>query len=87
MDKVASYIYYHVDHQHTNQYECDKFFSIFNYGNIIIMYSEEPTEWVTWQDIEGRYHEPPRKDWADLMNQHFKTWPDGEKKWVKMKNE
>ncbi len=87
MDKVASYIFYHVDHQRSNQYECDKFFSIFNYGNVIIMYAEEPTELVTWQDIKGRYHEPPRSDWGALMDQHFKAWPDGKKKWVKMENE
>ena len=87
-DKVAGYIYHHVGHQKTNQYNCDKFFSIFIYGNIIVMYGERPYERVTWQDIEGRPYTPPNnEEWQKLMNEHFMAWPDGEKKWVILANE
>ncbi len=86
-DKVASYIYHHVWHQNCNNYDCDRFFSIFIYGNVIVMYSETPEEKVTWQDIEGRPYSPNREDWGELMNEHFAAWPDGEKKWVLMERE
>lgn len=83
-DKIASYIYYHFDHQSSNPYDVDKFMSIFIYGDFIVMYCESPTEKVTWQDIEGRYHKPDNPNWDDLMDEHFKAWPDGEKKWVRI---
>lgn len=86
-DKIASYIYYHVDHQLGNPYDCDKFMSIFLYGNIIVMYSETPTENVLWQDIEGRAHTPPRDDWDDLMNEHFSPWKDGTQRWIPLKTD
>ena len=86
-DKVSSYIYYHVDHQNTNQYDVDKFLSIFIYGDSIVMYGETPVESVTWQEIEGRRYEPENPHWDELMKQHFKAWPDGEKKWVRIENE
>lgn len=86
-DKISSYIYYHFDHQNTNQYDVDKFLSIFIYGNIIVMYGETPTEKVTWQEIEGRRYEPEKDYWGPLMEEHFKAWPDGEKKWVKIEIE
>lgn len=83
-DKIASYIYYHFDHQNSNPYDVDKYMSIFNYGDVIVMYHETPTEKVTWQDIEGRFHKPDDPLWDDLMDEHFKAWPDGKKKWVKI---
>lgn len=86
-DKISSYIYHHMEHQLGNPYECDKFLSIFIYADIIVMYGELPTEEVTWQDIEGKYHTPNREDWDDLMAEHFAEWPDGEKKWVPMELE
>ena len=45
-DKIASYIYYHVEHQNDNQVDEDKFFSIFIYDNLIFIYSEVPEEYV-----------------------------------------
>ncbi len=79
MDKVASYIYYHVDHQNTNQWNCDKFFSIFIYGDLIVLYAEEPTERITWDDLKGKLHVPGLSNWSDLMYQHFAEWPEGKK--------
>ncbi len=84
MDKVASYIYYHQWLQNNNQYGCDKFFAIFLYGNIGIIYGENPVEAITWQDIEGKVYAPNRKDWAALMNEHFMPWEDGHKGWVEL---
>lgn len=86
MDKVASYIYYHQQLQRTNQYDCDKFFSIFIYGNIGIIYGESPVEPITWQEIEGRPYTPTRQDWTPLMNEHFMPWEDGRKGWIELKN-
>ncbi len=86
MDHVASYIYHHQDLQYHNQYGCDKFFSIFLFGNIGIIYGEDPIENVTWADIEGRVWAPTRSDWCSLMNEHFKAWPDGHKGWVALAN-
>ena len=86
-DKVASYIYYHFDHQNTNQFDVDKFFSIYIFGDYIVMYGETPTENVTWEEIKGRRYEPENPLWDQIMNEHFKAWPDNEKKWVKIENE
>lgn len=83
-DKIASYIYYHVGYQNTNPYDRDKFFSIFLYGNVIVIYGETPAELITWQEIEGKEHKPLRDDWGKLMEEHFLAWPDGEKKWLPM---
>ena len=80
-DKIASYIYYHVEHQNDNQFDCDKFFSIFIYDNMIIIYKELPEETITWEDIRGRNHHDERPDWEELMNEHFRAWPDGTKGW------
>lgn len=78
-DKVASYIYYHYDHQESNQYDTDKFISIFIYGNYIVMYGETPTELISWEEIKGRRYEPENPRWGEIMNEHFKAWEDGEK--------
>ena len=86
MDKVASYIYYHQQLQRDNQYNCDKFFSIFLYGNIGIIYGESPVESITWQDIEGRPYTPIRQDWPQLMAEHFVPWEDGRKTWIELEN-
>ncbi len=83
-NKIASYIYYHYVHQENNPINCDKFFSIFIYGDTIFMYGEIPTEEVTWADIEGKPFGYLGKDWGALMNEHFKAWPDGEKRWIKL---
>lgn len=85
MDKVASYIYYHQQLQRNNQYNCDKFFSIFLFGNIGIIYGESPVESITWQDIEGKPYTPIRQDWTPLMNEHFVPWEDGHKGWTELK--
>ncbi len=82
---ISSYIYHHVAHQNTNQYGYDKFLSIFNVGDTIIMYSESPSEKITWQDIEGRQFIPQdSNEWDNLMDKHFKAWENGEKKWILM---
>lgn len=81
-DKIASYIYYHYEHQNDNQVEVDKFFSIFIYGNLIFIYKELPTEEITWADIEGKNHHGERYDWPALMNEHFMPWEDGSQGWV-----
>lgn len=86
-EKISSYIYYHMQYQLGNPYDCDKFMSIFIYGDTIIMYGENPEEKITWQDIEGKYHLRNRDDWGDLMNEHFAFWPDGKQKWVAMELE
>ena len=86
MNKVASYIYYHQQMQNNNQYNCDKFFSIFLFGNIGIIYDESPVEMITWQDIEGRTYAPTRQDWTPLMMEHFAAWPNGSKKWITLEN-
>lgn len=80
-DKIASYIYYHVEHQNDNQVDEDKFFSIFIYDNLIFIYNELPEEKITWAEIEGKNHHGDRYDWEALMDEHFMSWPDGTKGW------
>ena len=80
-DKIASYIYYHYDHQEGHQVGVDRYGSIFIYQNMIIMYTENPTEKVEWADIYRQPYTPGRKDWVALMDQHFKAWEDGVKGW------
>lgn len=82
--KIASYIYYHHMHQENNPINCDKFYSMFIYRDTVFMYGEIPTEEVTWTDIEGKPFGYMNCDWGALMNEHFKAWPDGEKKWIKL---
>lgn len=84
-DMIASYIYYHVEHQHDNQIGVDKFLSIFLFEDIAFMYSETPTEKVTWDDIKGRNHHGARYKWTPLMRKHLKEWPDGTKSWKSLK--
>lgn len=80
---ISSYIYHHVQHQNSNQFGFDKFFSIFIYGDTIVIYREDPQESITWAEIEGKQHIPQDQgEWNQLMDKHFKAWPDGEKKWV-----
>lgn len=80
-DKIASYIYYHFEHQETNQIGCDRYGSIYCYQNLIIMYTESPTEKVKWIDIEGKCHRPGLANWDALMEEHFNEWEDGSKGW------
>ena len=86
-DKIASYIYYHVEHQHDNQVGVDKFLSIFLFDDIAFMYMESPTEKVTWDDIKGRNHHGARYKWTPLMRKHLKEWPDGTISWKGLKSE
>ena len=83
-DKIASYIYYHVEHQNDSQVGVDKFMSIFLFEDMIFMYSEKPTEKIKWEDIQGRNHHGNRYKWMTLMNKHFKEWPDGTKGWKEL---
>lgn len=80
-DKIASYIYYHFDHQEGNQVGCDRYMSIFSYQNLLMMYLEEPVEKVTWSDIEGKRHVPCLKNWGPLMDEHIRRWEDGSTEW------
>lgn len=80
-EKIASYVYYHVDHQNGNQYDCDKYYSIFLFDDIIVTYCESPTELVTLEDIKGKNHINPDPNWAYIMLDHFQAWPDGGKFW------
>jgi len=84
-DKIASYIYYHYIHQEGNPVNCDRFMSIHNYQDMIIMYCEFPSELVTWADIEGKPHTPTPTDWDDLMDKHFAPWENGAKEWRRLK--
>lgn len=81
-NKIASYIYYHHIHQENNPIDCDKFLSIFIFADTIFMYSENPVEKVTWADIEGKPFNYLGEDWGALMDEHFKAWPDGRKRWI-----
>lgn len=83
-DKVGSYIFLHHEHQEGNQYDVDKYVSIFICGNMIVLYEEEPREIVTLEDIRGKMHIPCRADWTELMGEHFKEWEDGKKGWKKL---
>ncbi len=83
-DMISSYIYYHVEHQRDNQVGVDKFFSIYIYEDIILMYRETPVEKITWDDIKGKNHHGERYPWTKLMNKHFKAWPDGTKRWIEL---
>lgn len=86
-DKIASYIFYHVEHQNGNQYDCDRYFSIFLYDDLIVLYAERPDENVTWADIEGKYHTPPVPNWSDIMYNHFAEWQEGGKASILLENE
>lgn len=83
-EKVASYIMHHQQLEKYNLYNCDKFFSIFTYNNIGIIYGENPVEKITWAELEGRPHQPDIPEWGAMMNEHFAEWPDGHKGWVKL---
>lgn len=80
-DMIASYIYYHVEHQRDNPIGVDKFLSIFLFDDIAFMYSESPTEKITWNDIKGRNHHGRRYNWTPLMRKHLRKWPDGTISW------
>ncbi len=80
-DMIASYIYYHVEHQNDNQIGVDKFLSIFLFEDMVFMYCETPTEKITWDDIKGRNHHGRRYNWTPLMRKHLREWPDGTKSW------
>jgi hypothetical protein len=84
-DRIGSYVYWHYIHQEGNQYNIDRFYCIFQHGDKIISYREEPEERVTWAEREGQPHNPvDSREWDALMETHFKAWPDGTKRWVQM---
>lgn len=85
--RISSYVYLHYAHQEGNQYNVDRFYCIFQHGDRIISYREEPEERVTWAEREGQTHMPvDSRVWDELMDTHFKAWPDGTKRWVQMAN-
>lgn len=85
--RICSYIYLHYEHQEGNQYNIDRFYCIFQHGDKIISYREEPDELVTWAEREGQPHNPvDSRQWNALMETHFKAWPDGTKRWIEMQN-
>ena len=56
MDKISSYIYYHVERQNDNLINDDKYLAVFIHEDNIFLYTERPVEKVTWEDIEGKNH-------------------------------
>ncbi len=72
-DKIASYIYYHYDHQQGNQYGYDRYGVIFLYKNILVMYHETPYELIEKKEIEGKEHIPCPENWDEIMKPHFKN--------------
>lgn len=84
-DKISSYIYWHYRLQENNPINCDKFFSIYIYKDTIFMYGERPIEKVTIEERNGKKEESLGvESWTQLMNEHFKQWPDGEFKWIEL---
>ncbi len=85
-DMEQSYITYHTDFQNSNPYGWDKFFSIFMYGNLAIIYNEEPRELITLDEISGKKHTPNIENWDEIMNAHFIPHGKGEINWQYLDN-
>jgi len=83
-DKISSYIHHHYLHQSGNQYDCDRYLSMFIYKNMVIMYGESPVEKVLYKEIKDKVNIPCPENWVELMNEHFKENEDGEKGWIRI---
>ncbi len=81
-DMEGSYIHYHKELEYSNQVGVDKFYSIFIFGNLLIIYNEEPRELTTIDDIVGETKDLGIPCWDALMAEHFATWEDGTKGWI-----
>jgi len=80
-EMVSSYIFYHYQYQEERPGECDKYGAIFLYGNLLVMYLEDPEEKETehYGGILSTKNTPT--NWAELMTGHFARWQDFEGEW------
>ena len=83
-EMISSYIYYHFQYQEEKTGDGDKYGMIFIMGDLIVMYTEEPIEAETlkYDGLLSSSNTPA--NWGELMEKHFKPWPDFKGNWREM---
>ena len=73
--KISSYIYYHFQYQEEYPCDGDKYGIIFHSGDLLVFYTESPTEFAPkYKGLLDTKNSPLHDEWAKLMeNEHFDT--------------
>ncbi len=79
-EMVASYIFYHYQYQEEKPGDGDKYGIIGIHDDLLFFYCEMPTylEKPSYQGLLNTDNTPV--EWVDLMQKHFKIWPDAKDK-------